>query len=368
MCDSSSEKCPQDGKYYIGKKNSACTFEYNDDYTYDPDTAKKCQNIDFNTNPNCPPGYHYVKPRDPCSQAKICATTTQQLCFGATCKTYPFYTWELTDICVGDEPTMDQNRKNLCCTGHPPTGSYYRNCATGYCPNNSTCASTMSDYCVQNGLDENCKNFFNVSTNITSKRIVAQALFDKYTQRDTDPRTNKHMDELTSLCSEFAPPGSCDQKLEQFCQNLTREQVNQSTSLKNLCGCFLAAKEYQEFKAVLKGAGALPNVCDPLCASSSTQKGDQNCNVDRCKSAICVVDLSNKDVQELVQKNIAINQICVSPKDGTAECYIAFTNMDRKELREKNITVNQNCGQCFLYDPNKAYKEGVNPLPVECDN
>ena len=38
---------------------------------------------------------------------------------------------------------MDENKKVLCCTGHPPGGDYYGNCATGYCPNNSTCAGVM---------------------------------------------------------------------------------------------------------------------------------------------------------------------------------------------------------------------------------
>ncbi len=361
MCDSKSIKCSQDGKYYTGNRATGCCFN-----AAKPN-SDTCENSFFNRSSCytdnvsiCPSGYTFKMPTDPCKDAKICGH--------AGGGGLSLAIWQLNNACVGDEPKMDENLKLLCCTGHPPGGDYYGNCATGYCPNNSMCAGVMSDYCVKNGLDPNCKNFFNVTNNTTSKRLVTQSMMAQWIKESPDPRQNKNINKMVALCNQFAPPGACDPQLRTFCTSLTRKELNANTDLKNLCGCFMAEKEYDEFKRILKDAGALPDVCDPLCASSQTQRGDRNCATDRCKSAICVVDLSNKDVQEVIQKNDAINQTCVTSKGGSSECYIAFTGMDRKEMRQKNVHVDQNCGQCFLYDPNKPYKEGVNPEPAVCGN
>jgi hypothetical protein len=224
----------------------------------------------------CPPaeagkpgrGYTYTLPADPCKDAKLCG-----LISGGDFS-YPL--WQLNDACIGNEPKMDENKKVLCCTGHPPGGDYYGNCATGYFPNNSTCAGVMSDYCVKNGLNPYCKNFFNVSTNITSKNIVTQAMMDQWIKDSPDPLENQNINDMTTLCSRLASPGACNQRLYTFCNSLTRKELNENSNLKNLCGCFLNEKEYDEFKRILKGAGALTDICDPLCASSQTQRGDQN--------------------------------------------------------------------------------------------
>lgn len=362
MCDSNSEKCPQDGKYYIGDVATNCCFastktvnqgggKCDPNIFYTSSCAKKGSSV-------CPTGYTYTTPKNPCSEAQICAYES-----GGGLRVP---VWKLNKGCLGDEPHMSSEREVACCIGQPPQGVYYKNCATGYCPNNSTCAKVMADYCLKNGLDPQCEKFFDVTNNTTSKRLVGQAMLGAWIQESPDPTKNGNFKDMAKLCGRLAPPGTCDQQLYKFCNILTRDELNKNVDYKNLCGCFLAQKEYNEFNKVLKGAGALPDICDPLCASSDTQRGDRNCNTDRCKSAICVIDLGNGQVQKAIQNNEAINQTCVTSKGGSSECYIAMTNMSRAEMRQMNIHVDQKCGQCFLYDPKKPYKEGVNPQPVDC--
>ena len=189
---------------------------------------------------------------------------------------------------------------------------------------------------------------------------------------------------LLSLCLDPTLPGICTEFLDGdgvtgYCSQFTRDEVNNSPTLINFCGCYVAPDPvYLQFTlgspqcnlgitgctagctAGNTGCTGQP-ACDPLChrALTSQRANSQNGVIITCPQEICVIDDVTINVLESqVPGGINFNSVCSgcggpSGGDGCL-CIVSGTNISATMSQiGVGINFNQFCGSssvCLVED------------------
>ena len=170
------------------------------------------------------------------------------------------------------------------------------------------------------------------------------------------PGYNSFQEILLQTCADI--PGSCDDFLNNFCTNCSRETISNSSLYTRMCGC---------------RAPNLPSVynvsepCDPLCNKSNSiyKINSITGNANICEADVCVIDDINiNSVNSNVSGNIIFSQLCNSCKNQ-CNCIISSVNLNNL-LQNVGLTnetqFNMSCasGTCYTRDSND------NLIPTDC--
>lgn len=154
------------------------------------------------------------------------------------------------------------------------------------------------------------------------------------------------------------PP--CDDILDDFCAQFTRDDLLADNTLHNICGCHLNNQEGGRIYSILTdqntGNGLVnpsqydnqyyigtSQNCDPVCLGAVQSVDGQ------CTTPVCILDGTiTVGGGSSVGGDIIINQMCGN--GGT--CYISQDTIDvlGKSSVGGNISLNQTCGDCFVFN------------------
>lgn len=240
-----------------------------------------------------------------------------------------------------------------------------------------------------------CVGAFSVNLNTKNLKVVynpdslptvqnsAQYLFENFfkTNDITDdvasPRYSNFQNKILQLCTSTSLPGVCDGYLKNYCSRYTREQVSNSPSLTDFCGCY-APPDPDYLKLTLGSPGCQIGTgctagcregesgctgqpaCDPLCHRALTvQKSYQpSGNLITCPQQICVIDDAVINVENsYIQGGINFNSVCGGcSATGSAGCLCIVSGQNISNTFAKigvGSQINQFCGDasvCLVED------------------
>ena len=227
-------------------------------------------------------------------------------------------------------------------------------------------------------------------------------LFNTYFETNalTDDVTSSEFDvfqnTLLSLCINPTLPGVCTDFLSNYCSGFSRDQVNNSPTLINFCGCYTPPDpiylQYTlgspECNMGISGctsgctAGDIgctgQPACDPLChrALTSQRANDQNGFIITCPQNVCVIDdVTINILGSTVPGGINFNTVCpgcggASGGDGCL-CIVSGSNISATMSQiGVGTNFNQLCGEdsvCLVEDStgnviSQGGCTGINPV------
>lgn len=160
--------------------------------------------------------------------------------------------------------------------------------------------------------------------------------------------------------------GACEQQLQYFCQEFSRDDLAADITLQNICGCFLLTEgpvdapyvkgandqymtmtaspqdESPYYEGTADPAGAQ---CDVLCDTSQIQSVTLG---GKCQQPVCMID--NVTINQVNSNSGSINfdQTC-----GGGTCYISNVSINEAGSNTTGaITLSQDCGTCYTFDGN----------------
>lgn len=211
------------------------------------------------------------------------------------------------------------------------------------------------------------------------------SLFNTYfltndiTDNVTSPTYNNFQNQLLSLCIDPTLPGICTAFLTDYCSNFTRNDVLNSPTLINFCGCYVDPDpDYLQYTLATEecnlgitgcvsgcqsgdpGCTGQP-ACDPLChrALTSQKANVQNGNIITCPQTICVIDdVTINATESTVPGGINFNTICSGcggPNGGSGcLCIVSGVNISSTVSQiGVGVNFNQFCGSnsvCLVQD------------------
>ncbi len=335
-----------------------------------------------------------------------------------------------------------------CCTSFPVTDAVKQSCGPkgipGFVPGSKLCQDLMLGICEKNWDSQSCTLYLNNWSHIPDVGPVVQDTVSNYingmatrypckysdgtlgTNDFTTPTINRGKGMCTllnggvegdvgtvrddskddflnttliKLCTATEKGGICDDILQQYCAQFTRNDlVNDSSGvLQKICGCHLPVSGQgpvqqcqssgNDAQTCLKNISpiiqpsqynfpGIPLQCDPICVYTDTI---QHGPAIPCDQTVCIME--NIDISLLNStcgRGITLNQICGKGdcKDagpdttqstcgkGTGNCFMS--NIDVASINSNcgGIFLNQNCNACFTFDPDRPWD--VKEVPC-CD-
>lgn len=179
-----------------------------------------------------------------------------------------------------------------------------------------------------------------------------------FTDDISNPRYSPFQTQIRDLCIDPSLPGVCGTALEKLCSNYSRTQIEGSSILSDLCGCYTPPNtQITQYTLgstpCLTGdepcVGCIPGQigcvslpqCDPLCRRSSTsQKANPPTgNFITCPVSICAID------NVTVNSDVTFNQVCSGCGAGGCICVISGINTDEVAANVGlGINFDQYCG------------------------
>lgn len=190
--------------------------------------------------------------------------------------------------------------------------------------------------------------------------------------------------------TETSRGGICDNILNQYCAQFTRDELLLDNTLRKICGCHLPVPD-QKIDLTCDSPGApptclkyespsypqgisktvqtnqypfpeTPQQCDPICESPGViPNGGPSCT-----QTVCIIDNVNIDMlSSSCHQGITINQVCGGTTgDGTGNCYISDVDVNLINSDCGGILLNQACNACFTYPEGEPWN--VTKVPC-CD-
>lgn len=189
---------------------------------------------------------------------------------------------------------------------------------------------------------------------------------------------------MLNFCSINAPQGVCDNILNQYCSEFTREDLIADPALQKICGCHMSTGsslpaptpgttplklgDPPDYKTKRQGNQYLYPVvgvpCDPICAHAGTVQSA----APPCAATICIMDNAAITlVNSSCENSVSISQVCGPNYDGssgTGYCYMSESDINLINSTCGNAYISQNCNSCFAFDP----EDSSNAYPVDCKN
>lgn len=163
-------------------------------------------------------------------------------------------------------------------------------------------------------------------------------------------RYNSFQNTLLSLCLDPSLPGVCDQFLQSYCSNYSRNETIGNDVLTNFCGCYVPSD--QNYLQYTNNAA-----CDPLCHRTMTvKKPDGTGGNLTCAENICVInDISINTANSSLTGRANIVNICPYCPNGCL-CIVSGVNVNNT-LSQVGLGTNieQYCGKnsvCLVEDSN----------------
>lgn len=287
--------------------------------------------------------------------------------------------------CYQNIPSMTTDSTLLCCAD--PTkaaslngGTLVGYCAPGYCPGGNNCEDAMAKYCSVNwlhdylntpgqGADYYCPLYLNQATSNKDPSVnsavtnVMGAVFDAiYPTRKYD-YVNKGNDLLIANCNlNDATRAGCGARLNgqnsgNLCTGVTREQVMQDETLRELCGCWMAGTD-TNYPMSGKGIGI---ECDAVC-NMGGQKYQPIQTERQCKQTVCIMDNISLNIAKNNGK-VTFENMC-GGNCGKGECGQCYISNDVIDIVKNNGNINlvNNCNTCVVFDESNP----LNSKTVNC--
>ena len=200
-----------------------------------------------------------------------------------------------------------------------------------------------------------------------------------------DSKDNFIGDTLIKLCSETAEGGVCDDILQEYCAQFTREDLISDSSeiLQKICGCHLAVANQQPVqkcqgpnapRSCLKNINpkiqpnqyvypGTPLQCDPVCV----QPGTVQHQGPACTQTVCIMENVNANlINSACKGGVTIAQICGNDKvgDGTGNCYMNNVEVNLINSTCGGVFLDQQCNACFTFPPDRPWETTLVPC---CD-
>ena len=253
---------------------------------------------------------------------------------------------------------QDYISRDLLKSGHKPSEDYY---------NDKFCQNTPES--VSNKPSKSSSKGFLEKVNSSDKNKV------KCNREDSiDPFFTTHIGHLCSFgeknitANQEKMIGVCDEQLNYFCGQYTREDLAQDRTLQKICGCHLVGQynppndtkkpctypcldssgnnvwNLQGTRQTKSPYYDLPDGdnCDVLCTSSNIQNG-----YGKCTSPFCIIDsVSVNVVGSEIGGDIDISEACKGSR-----CYIGSTeiNIINSDVKGQ-AQIKQDCGSCWVFD------------------
>ena len=157
----------------------------------------------------------------------------------------------------------------------------------------------------QNVLNYNKENQASAQEDVNLLFINYQTT-NTITDDVTSPEYSTFQETLLDLCIDPALPGICGKYLNDYCASFTREQVQNSPTLIEFCGCYTDPN--QNYLKYTKDPS-----CDPLCHRSTTsQKANDNTGeILICPENVCVInDVVINTINTDVANGINFTSVC----------------------------------------------------------
>ena len=216
-----------------------------------------------------------------------------------------------------------------------------------WCDHN--CISTIEE-AINTGKDGILKfNSDNMSQvqSLTSKFLETYTKNYSFTDDVVDQRFNPFQFDIMSMCRSI--DGVCQPFLTSYCKNFSRQDLQDNTSLRSMCGCY-----------VIPDPIDLEHTNNPAC-DSLCRRGDvvQKVTINNrgpipltCSTGVCVIN--NTHVSD-TKTPINITSFCPNC-DGNCYCVVSGTNIEQtlSSVGVTNINFNQFCGEnsiCSIIDP-----------------
>lgn len=212
-------------------------------------------------------------------------------------------------------------------------------------------------------------------TKLFDTYFVTNELTDNVVSQDY----NNFQDTLLNLCTDPRLPGICEEFLISYCENYTRDEVNNSPTLINFCGCYTPPDEdYLQYTLATEEcnmgvtgcvSGCLPEepgctgqpACDPLChrAMTSQRANTDNGVIITCPQTICVIDdVTINVISSTVPGGINFNTVCsgCGGGDGGSGCLCIIGGVNISSTMSDigvGTNFNQFCGTnsiCLIQD------------------
>ena len=172
---------------------------------------------------------------------------------------------------------------------------------------------------------------------------------------------------IPDLCSTIADSeNNCDEILNQYCSQFTRENLANDKTLQTLCGCHLQTSNCNSVPPCKTNAGLIlhnppllenqypyPGIgieCDSLCATGAIQS-----KIGKCAETVCIMNDTKINTLNSDCGNITISQICKGAVGSSSICYMSDTGINTINSDCGKEFIHQNCGECFTYDSKKPW-------------
>lgn len=260
-----------------------------------------------------------------------------------------------------------------------------------YSPSSPNCLSTLLNYIKATSRDDELwTNDINTLKSIsfyiqnsgTSLPLFIKQLFAGPNPiKDITKIRDEELKKVVDLCN-FSP-GTCDQVLNSYCSNMTRQTLGslaaQSASngieignwINQLCGCHLPKKEYDIYEKSLnsgsEGGGGGPAgedqspQCDPAClfpgvvktgatGSSTSNSTSNSTSFKQCEQNVCIIDDVNINISRNFGGQINFNQLCGNCAEGMCKCIFSNINVTENDINSlANVNFNLHCGNnCWI--------------------
>lgn len=158
------------------------------------------------------------------------------------------------------------------------------------------------------------------------------------TLQTTSTRDGTVLCRKTSWTYAYTAP-LCAHYLDEMCKHYTRDQVDKSRVMSDLCGCRVPPdKSYLKYTK--------KDSCDPMCnrVNVAHKVNLATATEDRCNSNVCVNDVTLKLYQSEVNGGAVLNQICGHCGKSGCTCIISGTSIPQVLSDSKlPVVFNQFC-------------------------
>ena len=163
---------------------------------------------------------------------------------------------------------------------------------------------------------------------------------------------------------------------DEICIAEYRQEISNNISLVSLCGCFAPLQKFMEEDFDKANISPL-NKCDYFCYQTNSYKlykkpgegGEDLCT----ESTICVLDLTNININNTTGGEILFEQLCKCPAGTLCQCFLEVSEQGKGLLDNvrdgngkgllNNINFRQKCSttSCYLMDLDGKY------VPSDCN-
>lgn len=161
----------------------------------------------------------------------------------------------------------------------------------------------------------------------------------------------------SNICCKF--PFLCQNFLNSSCSAYTADQLGNSVSIANWCGCYLPDSEYSEYVDSYQ----INKECTPMCNRKSAIPLVTPSNQPRyCSGTNCIIDNLAIELGNVnISGDINVTQICGNCTSGSCTCLISSNTINLVGGDINSINTGETCTStlCTAVNPDTGYTETI---------